>query len=474
MGGEQTPQSVAYNGAIFLNMIAEHIGARSDQGPFRSTNQDAYWVSDATDPIELGELYIVTDGVGGQEFGAVAAQLAAQVISTDFYHQRQNDELIPSALNYAIHQANEAIYNQAQERGGIKMGCTVVVAVWHQKTLYVAHVGDARVYLLHKSELRQLTRDDSWVQQQIDAGIITQDEAANHEFRNVVTQALGNKLEITVHQSQHQNVHNRDCLLLCTDGLHGVISEAELIKLLNINPAQTAAETLVQEAIQAGTQDNVTAVVVQLSTDSNAVGAMPVSKNRRVPLWAKVALIILALLALVWGVYTFWPSAAPASDTTPGVIEEVQELLPTLAATAVLPTLPAATDVSPTATAVPPTDSPPTDVPPTEEPLPTEEPTQLPPTEEPSTAIPSLTPPLRARINEYGFVWSDENISANDCTQTTNTGIPEGTMVRILGEEILTVNGPDTGCVESDFIKIQTIEEPIITGWVLNRIVERP
>ncbi len=454
-------------------MIAEHIGARSDQGPFRSTNQDAYWVSDETDPIELGELYIVTDGVGGQEFGGVAAQLAAQVISTDFYRQRQNDESIPTALNYAIHQANKAIYEQAQERGGVKMGCTVVVAVLHQKTLYVAHVGDARVYLLHKSELRQLTRDDSWVQQQIDAGIITQDEAANHEFRNVVTQALGNKLEITVHQSQHENVHNRDCLLLCTDGLHGVLSEAELIKLLNISPAQTAAETLVQEAIQAGTQDNVTAVVVQLSTDSNAVGAVPVSKNRRVPLWAKVALIILALLALAWGVYTFWPSSAPTSDAVPGVIEEVQELLPTRAATAAAPTLPAPTDAPPSVTAVPPTEPPPTDVPATEEPLPTEEPTQIPPTEESTTVVPSLSPLLRGRIINLGFLWTDESIQSNDCDQSAEVSISANTIVRILEENPLTVNGPDSSCIANSFIKIQSEEDPEIQGWILEYNVEQ-
>jgi len=280
-------------------MIAKHIGARSNQGP-RSTNQDAYWVSDATDPLELGELYIVTDGVGGQEFGAVAAQLAAQVISTDFYRQRQNDESVSTALNYAIHEANEAIYKQAQERGGIKMGCTVVVAAWNQKTLYVAHVGDARVYLLHKNNFKQLTRDDSWVQQQLDAGVITQDEAVNHEFRNIVTQALGNKLEITVHQSEHKNIHDRDCLLLCTDGLHGVLSEAELIKSLKINPAQAAAETLVQDAIKAGTADNVTAVVVQLGADISSVAG-----TSRVPLWTIVTLVMLALLALVWAVYTF-------------------------------------------------------------------------------------------------------------------------------------------------------------------------
>ena len=160
------------------------------------------------------------------------------------------------------------------------------------------------MYLLHKSDLKQLTRDDSWVQQQLDAGVITEDEAASHQLRNIVTQALGNKLEITVHQSQHESIQNRDCLLLCTDGLHGVLSEAELIKLLKISPAQTAAETLVQKAIKAGTADNVTAVVVQLGTERDVVAGTAVAE-RRVPIWAIITLVMLGLLALAWAVYTF-------------------------------------------------------------------------------------------------------------------------------------------------------------------------
>ncbi len=364
-------------------MIAEHIGARSDKGPFRSTNQDAYWVSDVSDPIDLGELYIVTDGVGGQEYGAAAAQLAAQVISADFYRRRQAGEAVADALSQAIYQANEAIYEQAQERGGIKMGCTVVAAVQHKGTLYVAHVGDARVYLLHKNKLRQLTRDDSWVQKQIDAGIITPEEAENHEMRNVVTQALGNKLDITVHQSQHPNFRKGDRLLLCTDGLHGVLSDAEMIKLLKNNAPQTAADALVQAAIDAGTQDNVTAVAVQMGRSNGAGGATAVPGSRRsVPLWAIVTLITLALLALAWGIYALWPASGAPNDAAPGLNKG--NALPTLAPTALLPAANQPTTILPTDTAVlpvvPPAEPAATETPllPTLTPLPTDTATPLP------------------------------------------------------------------------------------------------
>lgn len=345
-------------------MIAEHIGARSDRGPFRSSNQDAYWVSDASDPLILGELYIVTDGVGGQEFGAAAAQLAAQVISSAFYQKRQAAQPVSQALSQAIYQANEAIYEQAQERGGVKMGCTVVAAVQHDGLLHVAHVGDARVYLLQKNKLRQLTRDDSWVQKQIDAGIITPEEAENHELRNVVTQALGNKLDIEVHQSKHENYRSGDRLLLCTDGLHGVLSDAEIIKLLKNNPPQTAADALVQAAIDAGTQDNVTAVVVALEK-SNGLAAAPGSagQKRTIPVWALVTLVTLALLAVAWGIYTFWPASNSPGGAAP---------IPTLAPTALMPAADQPTAVPVINTAVPPTAPPATatSLPPTETPAP--------------------------------------------------------------------------------------------------------
>ncbi|HIP69779.1 MAG TPA: hypothetical protein EYH05_00095 [Anaerolineae bacterium] len=396
-------------------MIAEHIGARSDKGPFRSTNQDAYWVSDTGDPIALGELYIVTDGVGGQEYGAAAAQLAAQAINTQFYRRRQAGEPVAEALGQAIYQANEAVYQQAQERGGVKMGCTVVAAVQHEGLLYVAHVGDARVYLLHKNKLRQLTRDDSWVQKQIDAGIITPEEAENHQMRNVVTQALGNNLDITVHQSQHENFRSGDRLLLCTDGLHGVLSDAEISKLLKNNPPQTAADKLVQAAIDAGTQDNVTAVVVQLQKSSGAMGATAVSGSRRpVPLWAIVTLITLALLALAWGIYAFWPASDAPNETAPGPNQ--RNILPTLIATAQLPAAGQPTAVPPTDTTVPPA-----------EPTATE--TPLPPTATP-TSTDTATPPPRTAV-----VQSEAGVNLRPFPGADNQPLgilPDGTLIELL------------------------------------------
>ena len=388
-------------------MIAEHIGARSDKGPFRSTNQDAYWVSDVNDPVDLGELYVVTDGVGGQEYGAAAAQLGVQVISTQFYQQRQAGVTIPDALKQAIHQANEAIYEQAQERGGVKMGCTVVAAAQHEGTLHVAHVGDARVYLLHKNKLRQLTRDDSWVQKQVDAGIITPEEAENHRMRNVVTQALGNKLEIEVHQSQHENFRHGDRLLLCTDGLHGVLPDAKMVRLLKNNAPQTAADALVQAAIDAGTQDNVTAVVAELKKRNGRAAGAAAPGGRSLPLWAVVTLITLLLLLLAWGLFV-WRPFSGGPDTSN------EMALPTIRPTAAIlvPDQP---------TAVPLTNTP--------EPVPTA--TLPPPTVAPAPTE-TATPPLRtAVVNTLAGLWLRSQPGVNSSRLQL---LPDGTLVELLPE----------------------------------------
>lgn len=284
------------------------VGAKSDKGPTRSANEDAFWVSGVQSPLKYGALYLVADGVGGQEHGAVAAQQAVQVISTAFYQLRQSGATIPQALNDSILQANQSIYERAQAMNVSRMGCTLVTAVQHEGQLYVAHVGDARAYLLMENHLRRLTRDDTWVQKQVDAGIITYEEAARHELRNVVTQVLGNKLDITVHQSAAYELRAGDTYLLCSDGLHGVLSKEQLFKLMKNNPPQVAADALVKAAIEAQTKDNVTAVVVNSGIKKARRGKVPPppkqeSDRTGLPLWVIVTFVTAVLLLLGFLIY---------------------------------------------------------------------------------------------------------------------------------------------------------------------------
>jgi protein phosphatase len=450
------------------NFMPELVGAKSDKGPVRSANEDAYWVSHTETPTELGALYIVADGVGGQEAGDVAANKATEIISKAFYEHRQAEADIPTALERAIRMANQAIFELAQERGGGKMGCTVVMAVLHNGYLYVAHVGDARAYLLLGDQLKRLTRDDTWVQKQVEANVLTPQEAANHELRNVVTQVLGNKEEIEVHLSHPLEVYSDDVFLLCSDGLHDPLNFREIHELLRGKSAQAAAEDLVQASINAQTHDNVTAVVVNVGQIPGKVwpvaAAAPAPAGRSgIPLWvfASLTVMVLIFLAILFffvlpafnarqdsAEATAVPDAAPSAE---GVPEETESPAlppaPTKEATAV----PLATaTVGPTATL---------------EPLPT------------TTPNPTDTPPpdivqARGCIILDSFVWQDAQIETNSCDQFAEDTIANGEEVIILENSPVTVNGPDSACDANNFRKVQSVADPSLEGWVLGIYIQ--
>lgn len=241
----------------------QQIGSFSDKGPVRQDNQDACWVPDETTPTELGALYLVADGVGGQAHGRRAADLAIATARERFYRLRREQEPIPDALREAIQDANMAVLREAEQRQA-RMGSTMVAAVHHNNELHVAHVGDARAYLLRDGDLVRLTRDDTWVQKQVEAGLLTAEDAAHHELRNVVTQVLGNKPELTVNQLQHPlSLEDGDQFLLCSDGLYDALSPADMVRIMMSAPPIDAAPALVRAAAAAEAGDNITAVVVQ-------------------------------------------------------------------------------------------------------------------------------------------------------------------------------------------------------------------
>lgn len=449
-----------------MNNIAALVGANSDQGPHRAGNEDAYWINEAETPVEeYGALFIVADGVGGQEHGAAAAQQAVAVIRDVFYQERRSGQEIAVALEKAILKANQAVYEQAQARSS-KMGCTVVTAVQHKNYLYIAHVGDARIYLLLENRLRRLTRDDTLVQKQVDAGIITAKEAEEHEWRNVVTQVLGNKLEITVHQGEPQVLKPGNVFLLCSDGLHGVLSSEELYLILKNNAPQSAADKLIKAAIAADTQDNVTAVVVHATPPATGlVIAEPAPAtipdldqptSLCPPTWAMVTIVTAVILLLIFTIIRLWPS----SDGPNAPVETVEsETLPDVLNTAVSNT-PVPSPLLPTATLPSPTE-------PTQ-PNPTIPPTELPTL--PPTLIPSPPPPPFACVSSpILFVWQDTQIQSGECGQFAQEGysLLAGAQVRILDANGIPVSGPDESCINRDFIKIQSVERPEIEGWVV-------
>lgn len=443
-----------------MNDVSASVGAKTDQGT-RSHNEDAYWVSDEQTPVELGALYVVADGVGGQVHGAAAAQQAVQVVNESFYRLRSDGLGVPEALHDAILEANRAVYEQAQARGSVKMGCTLAAAVQHEGKLHVAHVGDARAYLLMEGRLRRLTRDDTWVQKQVDAGIITAAEAEKHELRNIVTQVLGNRLDITVHSAAAQELHAGDIFLLCSDGLHGVLGNEQLYRLLKSNPPPEAADALVQAAIEAETTDNVTAVVVN-SGQNVARKGLAARASRRMPLWVMVTLGTMILLLIAWGVYGLL-SANSISVEFGGGRETGENggtlpLATDIAIPAQLPTAQPPTPLPPTITMPPP----PTAAPPTATLPPTDTPPPLP------TSTP--TPPQTGCVvRELLYVWREDQVRSNTCDHYAREGfdLRLGQQVLILDNNAIPGNGPDAGCRPGSFIKVQSMSNPAITGWVL-------
>ncbi|MEJ2749413.1 MAG: protein phosphatase 2C domain-containing protein, partial [Anaerolineae bacterium] len=257
--------------------LTDLAGAASDKGPVRKANEDAFMLPEEKAPTELGLIYVVADGVGGQEHGAEASHLAARIIHDVFYQTRQVGESIPVALAHAADQANLAIYDEAQKRQASRMGCTVVTAVHHEGQRYILHAGDARAYLLRDGQLKKLTRDDTWVQRQVEEGLIGEDTAQHHELRHVVTRVLGNNPTAEFTVSDPAPIAEGDVLLLCSDGLHDVVEQSEMQQILAGYSPQAAADTLVKTAVQNKAQDNITALVVRSQPDkeSDATVVMP-------------------------------------------------------------------------------------------------------------------------------------------------------------------------------------------------------
>jgi protein phosphatase len=506
---EKTDQSPLWD----TNLL-DVCGGVTDKGPVRKTNQDAFMLPDSLSPRLLGDIYIVADGVGGQEHGAEASQLAVRIIHDLFYQKRQAGASVAVALEQAADQANLAIYNEAQARGASRMGCTVVAAVHHNGQRTILHAGDARAYLLRDDELHQLTRDDTWVQIQVDEGIIGEETAANHELRHVVTRVLGNKTTLEITLSPALSIESGDTLLLCSDGLYDAVPSEKIGQILAGYTPQAAADTLVKLAVKANAKDNVTAVVVNsqhVSTeertlamttvfsaadqeleavlevpaegDAEDADAQQQRSGFRLPLWALAVLFLAIIFTVIFGASALWRQ-----------LIRPEEPLPTAAVPAATPKIDTPAPIIPTAapvdtaipedTAVPPSTltSPPqptatlivTETSPTVTPEPSE--TPLPPTNTPQPTA-TIQPIAACIVNPDGpvYVWQDDQVTNSDCDQFAREGfiLNDNDPISILDPNPITILGPDTAfCQENELIRVQSTADSAIVGWVLIDVVQ--
>ena len=260
-------------------------GARSDVGCVRSHNEDSYLVQ--------SPLFAVCDGMGGHAAGEVASAIAVETISKTA--PRAAD---PALLGAAVEAANAAVIEAAVNGlGKPGMGCTATVAYVENSTVAIAHVGDSRAYLLHDGSLIRVTHDHSYVEELVDAGEITADEARVHPNRSVITRALGSDPLMYADHFQ-LNIEEGDRLILCSDGLSSMIPDGEIENIATqSSTAQICTDNLVDAALAAGGSDNVTVVVVDVVNDGHLKRER--MKHRRIILAALLGLLAVLILGAV-------------------------------------------------------------------------------------------------------------------------------------------------------------------------------
>jgi len=243
------------------------IGNLTHVGMERSENQDYYGYYEPEDQEEFkrkGRLIIVCDGMGGHAGGEVASRLAVDTI-VDTYKKDQTGNVL-EAMRRSIEAANRAIWQHAQENPQLKgMGSTCVALALKEGMAYVGHVGDSRCYLVRNEQLVQITKDHSLVQQMVDEGLLREEEMESHPEKNVILRSLGVKPDVDVDLG-YQPVQLGDMFCLSTDGLTGLVSKEECLRicLLQKDNPMEASRLLVDLANKYGGYDNVTVQIARV------------------------------------------------------------------------------------------------------------------------------------------------------------------------------------------------------------------
>jgi serine/threonine protein phosphatase PrpC len=248
--------------------------AVTDVGRERAANEDSYTLD------EIQKFAMVADGMGGQAAGEVASAMAVEKV-LEFLRESttESDATWPvsyeHALSFAQNRlraafflANSAIFAESLKGEEMKgMGTTGVAALIEDTTAHIAHVGDSRAYLLRGGNLIQITRDHTWVNHQLESGLISEEEARNHPYKNIITRALGssNTLEI---DHIDQDLEKGDLMLLCTDGLTNMLSDKDIqnILILAEYDLDLMNETLLTMANDNGGKDNITVVLIHVES----------------------------------------------------------------------------------------------------------------------------------------------------------------------------------------------------------------
>jgi len=246
-----------------------------DTGRARSNNEDSVAVDEAN------ALAVLADGMGGYNAGEVASSMATSFIRAELGRwlteaaARASDLDVRRAMDICVDNANRAIFNAANANPQYAgMGTTLVVAVFREGQLRLGHVGDSRAYRWRQGQLAQITRDHSLLQEQIDAGLITPEQASFSANKNLVTRAVGVEDTVLLETHLHE-VQPGDVYLMCSDGLSDMLDDAMMARLLQQHDSLSAAgQALVAAANDAGGKDNIALILVRVA-GGVAAGARP-------------------------------------------------------------------------------------------------------------------------------------------------------------------------------------------------------
>lgn len=238
------------------------ISAGTDIGKVRASNQDSYEIGELPDG---GAWAVVCDGMGGHAGGNVASRIAVERIAKDIRENFRNGmspSSVKNILESSIVAANLEIYDRSQNDDEVRgMGTTAVIAVCTGSNCVIANVGDSRCYRLSAEGVTQITKDHSLVQEMVDAGLLSPEQAAVHPRKNVITRALGIEEDVAVDFTE-LSLAPGDMLLLCSDGLSNLVTTQEMAECTSDGDIFNYAERLIALANEKGGQDNITAVVI--------------------------------------------------------------------------------------------------------------------------------------------------------------------------------------------------------------------
>jgi serine/threonine protein phosphatase PrpC len=316
--------------------LSVRVGAASHAGRVRTDNQDR--MSRFRSP--LGEVFIVADGMGGHQGGSTAAQMVVSGFEK-YLRAPDVDLTVSRALQAAASRVNEEIHGLAHSGNSstAQMGATAVMAIVQGCQLVIAHAGDCRAYLVRGGQLQRLTKDHTLVQQMLDHGMLTPEQAREHPDGNVVTKAFGKEASLDLAISAPVNIGAGDRILLCSDGLSGYLSDEIIVRTVVAGQEpQVVTDALIAVALDAGGEDNVSIQLLVFSNppvrpqwDSQPVSSLePALRLRQLTkFWDRsrrvggAVLISIVLFLAGLGLHVVWSRFRSAPGTSESSLEEV-------------------------------------------------------------------------------------------------------------------------------------------------------